>query len=165
MPLFSFVSALFSTSLTNPWSPFRLQYYINSLHYHFASGSWDNACFFSSTLFPAHSFLLILQAESYTHTCWLTLISGGCGVLRSTRVWRAEVKKTGTRSNRLGPDPADHFKYRPEPIWVLGPLWRTSRWGYVCDIFVLFFSLLILFYLFVNILLVWKCNKIIQKSK
>ncbi len=47
-----------------------------------------SACFFFFTLFPAHTFLiLILQTASYkTHACWLTLITRGCGVLRSTRV-------------------------------------------------------------------------------
>ncbi len=32
------------------------------------------------------------------------------------------LKRPGTRSNRLGPDPdpADHLKYRPEPIRVPG---------------------------------------------
>ncbi len=33
------------------------------------------------------------------------------------------LKRPGTRSNRLGPDPdpADHLKYRPEPVRVPGP--------------------------------------------
>ncbi len=33
------------------------------------------------------------------------------------------LKRPGTRSNRLGPDPdpTDHLKYRPEPVWVPGP--------------------------------------------
>ncbi len=93
--------------------------------------------FFSSTLFPAHTFLiLILQTASYkTHACWLTLTTRGCGVLRSTRVLRTMLKRPGTRSNRLGPDPdpTDHLKYRPEPVRVpgrvpgprvSGPPWR-----------------------------------------
>ncbi len=90
----------------------------------------------SSTLFPAHTFLiLILQTASYTHACWLTLITRGCGVLRSTRVLHTKLKRPGTRSNRLGPDPdpADLLKYRPEPVRVpgrvpgprvSGPPWR-----------------------------------------
>ncbi len=31
-----------------------------------------------------------------------------------------KLKRPGTQSNRLGPDPADHLKYRPEPVRVLG---------------------------------------------
>ncbi len=59
----------------------RLQYYIYSARVR---------VFFFFTLFPAHTFLiLILQTASYkTHACWLTLITRGCGVLRSTRVCR-----------------------------------------------------------------------------
>ncbi len=97
--------------------------------------------FFSSTLFPAHTFLiLILQTASYTHACWLTLISGGCGVIRSTRVLHTKLKRPETRSNRLGPDPdpTDHFNYRPEPVRVpgrvpgprvSGPPWRPLLQG------------------------------------
>ncbi len=87
--------------------------------------------FFSSTLLPAHTFLiLILQTASYTHTCWLTLISGGCGVLRSTRALHTMLKRPGTRSNKLGPDPdpTDHLKYRPEPVRVPGPRVSGPPW-------------------------------------
>ncbi len=58
-------------------------------------------------LIPAHIFLiLILQVASYkTHIkCQLTLITGRCGVLRSTRVLYTMLNRPGTRSNRLGPD-------------------------------------------------------------
>ncbi len=82
--------------------------------------------FFFLHLIPAHTFLiLILQVASYkTHIkCQLTLITGRCGVLRSTRVLHTMLNRPGTRSNRLGPDPdpADHLKYRPEPERVPGP--------------------------------------------
>ncbi len=81
--------------------------------------------FFFLHLIPAHTFLiLILQVASYkTHIkCQLTLITGRCGVLRSTRVLHTMLNRPGTRSNRLGPDPdpADHLKYRPEPERVPG---------------------------------------------
>ncbi len=106
-----------------------------SLRPHSASGGWGEACvFFSSTLFPAHTFhILILQTASYkTHACgvWLTLISGGCGVLRSTRVLHTKLKRPGTRSNRLGPDPDpdDHLKYRPEPVRIPGPRVSGPPW-------------------------------------
>ncbi len=114
----------------------RLQYTnINSARALFLAAEVTRV-FFSSTLFPAHTFLiLILQTASYTHACWLTLISGGCGVLWSTRVLHTKLKRPGTRSNRLGPDPdpADLLKYRPEPVRVpgrvpgprvSGPPWR-----------------------------------------
>ncbi len=129
MHLFSFVSAFFFShhSWSNPW----LQYYINSARALFLAAEEVTRVFFSSTLFPAHTFLiLILQTASYTHTCWLTLVSGGCGVLRSTRVLHTMLNRPGTRSKRLGPDPdpADHLKYRPEPVRVpgrvSGPPWR-----------------------------------------
>ncbi len=59
--------------------------------------------FFSSTLSPAHTFLiLILQTASYTHACRLTLISGGSGVLRSICVLHTKLKrpvKTSTPDN------------------------------------------------------------------
>ncbi len=98
--------------------------------------------FFFLHLIPAHTFLiLILQVASYkTHIkCQLTLITGRCGVLRSTRVLHTMLNRPGTRSNRLGPDPdpADHLKYRPEPERVpgrvpgprvSGPLWRPLVW-------------------------------------
>ncbi len=84
--------------------------------------------FFFLHLIPAHTFLiLILQVASYkTHIkCQLTLITGRCGVLRSTRVLQTMLNRPGTRSTRLGPDPdpADHLKYRPErvPGQVPGP--------------------------------------------
>ncbi len=81
--------------------------------------------FFFLHLISAHTFLiLILQVASYkTHIkCQLTLITGRCGVLRSTRVLHTMLNRPGTRSNRLGPDPdpADHLKYRPEPERVPG---------------------------------------------
>ncbi len=102
----------------------RLQYYINSARALFLAAELTHV---SSTLFPAHTFLiLILQTASYTHThthtCWLTLISGGCGVLRSIRVLHTKLKRPGTRSKRLEPDPepADHLNYRPEPVRVPG---------------------------------------------
>ncbi len=79
------------------------------------------------TLFSAHTFLiLILQTASYkTHACWLTLITGGCGVIWSTLVLHTMLNRPGTRSNRVGPDPdaANHLKYSPEPIWFPGPPW------------------------------------------
>ncbi len=137
MRLFRFVSAFFSTSLwRNPWSPSACSTNINSARALFLAAEVTRVFFFSSTLFPAHTFLiLILQTASYTHACWLTLISGGCGVLRSTRVLHTKLKRPGTRSNRLGPDPdpADLLKYRPEPVRfpgrvpgprVSGPPWR-----------------------------------------
>ncbi len=79
-----------------------------------------------------HPFFLLSMAASYkTHACWLTLITGGCGVLRSIRVLHTILNRSRTRSNRLGPDPepSDHLKYRPEPVRVLcprvsGPPWR-----------------------------------------
>ncbi len=95
---------------------------------------WGVCFFFSSTLFPAHTFhILILQTASYkTHACgvWLTLISGGCGVLRSTRLLHTKLKRPGTRSNRLGPDPDpdDHLKYRPEPVRIPGPRVSGPPW-------------------------------------
>ncbi len=46
------------------------------------------------------------------------------------------LKRPGTRSNILGPDPdpADHLKYRPEPVRVPGPRvsgppWRPLLWS------------------------------------
>ncbi len=95
-----------------------------------ASCDWGRAprCFFFFFflhLISAHTFLiLILQVASYkTHIkCQLTLITGRCGVLRSTRVLHTMLNRPGTRSNRLGPDPdpADHLKYRPGPERVPG---------------------------------------------
>ncbi len=40
------------------------------------------------------------------------------------------LKRPGTRSNRLGPDPdpADHLKYRPEPVRVPGPRVSGPPW-------------------------------------
>ncbi len=72
---------------------------------------------FFFTLFTAHTFLILIwQTAIYkTHACWLTLITHGCGVLRSTRVLHTILKRHGTRSNRLGTDSADYLKYRPEP--------------------------------------------------
>ncbi len=106
-----------------------LQYY--SARALFLTAEVTCVFFFSSTLFPAPTFLLlILQTASYTHACWLTLITRGCGVLRSTRVLHTMLKRPGTRSNRLGPDPdpTDHLKYRPKPVRVPGrvpgPPWR-----------------------------------------
>ncbi len=131
MRLFSFVSAFFSTSLwRNPWSPSVCSTNINSARALFLAAEVTRV-FFSSTLFSAHTFLiLILQTASYTHACWLTLISGGCGVLRSTRVLHTKLNRPGTRSNRLGPDPdpADLLKYRPEPVRVLGPRVSGPPW-------------------------------------
>ncbi len=105
-------------------------YYINSACTLFLAAEVTRFFFLFFTLFPAHTFLiLILQTASYkTHTCWLTLITRGCGVLRSTRVLHTMLKRPWTRSNRLGPDPdpADHLKYRPVrvPGRVSGPPWR-----------------------------------------
>ncbi len=119
----------FSTSLMKEsMITIRLQYYINSTHALFLAV--EVTCFFFFTLFNAHTFLiLILQTASYTHACWLTLISGGYGVLWSTRVLHPKLKRPRTRSNRLGPDPdpADHLKYRPKPgsgPGSSGPPWR-----------------------------------------
>ncbi len=51
----------------------RLQYYINSARALLLAAEVMRVVF---TLFPAHTFLiLILQTASYTHACWLTLIS------------------------------------------------------------------------------------------
>ncbi len=124
-------------SWRNPWSPSACSTTnINSARTLFLAAEVTRVCFFSSTLFPAHTFLiLIVQTASYTHACWLTLITRGCGVLRSTRVLHTKLKRPGTRSNRLGPDPdpADHLNYRPEPVRVpgrvpgprvSGPPWR-----------------------------------------
>ncbi len=92
-------------SWRNPWSPFACSTNINSARALLLAAEVTRV-FFSSTLFPAHTFLiLILQTASYTHACWLTLISGGCGVLRSIRVLHTKLKRPGTRSNRLRPDP------------------------------------------------------------
>ncbi len=103
-------------SWRNPWSPSACSTTLTPPALCFR---WLRQCmFFSSTLFPAYTFLiLILQTVSYKFTCWLTLISGGCGVLRLTRVLHTKLKRPGNRSNRLGPDPdpADHLKYRPNP--------------------------------------------------
>ncbi len=90
--------------------------------------------FFFLHLIPAHTFLiLILQVASYkTHIkCQLTLITGRCGVLRSTRVLHTMLNRPGTRSNRLGPDPdpADHLKYRPEPEYRPGSAPGSSGLG------------------------------------
>ncbi len=89
--------------------------------------------FFFLHLIAAHTFLiLILQVASYkTHIkCQLTLITGRCGVLRSTRVLHTMLNRPGTRSNRLGPDPdpADHLKYNegPERVSGLGSSVKTS---------------------------------------
>ncbi len=114
-----FFSAFFFTSLMKEsMITLRLQYYINSARALFLA-SEVTRFFFSSTLFPAHTFLiLILQTASYTHACWLTLISGWCVVLQTTLVLHTKLKRPGTRSNRLGPgpDPAGHLKYRPERV-------------------------------------------------
>ncbi len=74
-------------------------------------------------LIPDHTFLiLILQVASYKTHMKCQLITGRCGVLRSTRVLHTMLNRPGTRSNRLGPDPdpADRLKYRPDR--VPGPL-------------------------------------------
>ncbi len=118
--------------ITHDHRPFA-GYYINSARTLLLAAE-VRCVFFSSTLFPAHTFLiLILQTASYkTHACgvWLTLISGGCGVLRSTRVLHTKLKRPGTRSNRLGPDPDpdDHLKYRPEPVRIPGPRVSGPPW-------------------------------------
>ncbi len=125
LPLYiHFVWAFFSHhSWRNPWSPTVRLYYLRPRS---APCDWGRAPrFFFLHLIPAHTFLiLILQVASYkTHIkCQLTLITGRCGVLRSTRVLHTMLNRPGTRSNRLGPDPdpADHLKYRPEPERVLG---------------------------------------------
>ncbi len=101
--LFSFFTAFFFTPLMKEsmnTARFRL------LRPRSISGGWGKECFFSSsTLFPAHTFLiLILQTASYTHAWWLTLISGGYSVLRFTQVlsrvsgppWRPLVQGWGT---------------------------------------------------------------------
>ncbi len=41
----------------------RLQYYINFARA-LVSGSWGNAFFFSSTLFPAHTFLIVILGKA-----------------------------------------------------------------------------------------------------
>ncbi len=56
---------------------FERSNYINSARALFLAAEVTRV-FLSSTLFPAHTFLiLILQTASYTHAYWLTLISGG----------------------------------------------------------------------------------------
>ncbi len=122
--LFFFTSLMKESMITVRW-----QYYINFAHALFLAAEVTHV-FFPSTLFHAHTFLiLILQTACYTHACSLTLISGGCGVLRSTRVLHTKLKRPGTKSNRLGPDPADHLKYWPEPVRVPGPPWRPLHPG------------------------------------
>ncbi len=105
---------------------------------HSASGGWGNACFFF-TLFPAHTFLiLILQTASYKNTRMLT--DADHSRVRCSPIDSGMLKRPGTRSNRLGPDPdpADHLKYRPEPVRVpgrvpgpriSGPPWRPLQWS------------------------------------
>ena len=73
----------------------------------------------------SHAFLfLILQVASYKKhkQC---LITAGCSPSPMTpiaRVLHTMLNRPGTRSNRFGPDPdpADHLKYRPEPVRVPG---------------------------------------------
>ncbi len=61
--------------------------------------------FFFLHLIPAHTFLiLILQVASYkTHIkCQLTLITGRCGVLRSTRVLHTMLNRPGSGPGSSG---------------------------------------------------------------
>ncbi len=140
MCLFSFVSAFFFHITREGIHDHRLQYYINPARTLLLAAEVTRVFVFF-TLFPAHTFLiLILQTASYTHACWLTLISGGCGVLWLTRVLHTMLNRPGTRSNRLGPDPdpADLLKYRPKPVRVPGPPWRPlpsgpGHWKWVVD--------------------------------
>ncbi len=119
----------------------------NNLFIYFSKKSslHSTACVFNNRCVSSVLFQLFFLHHSWrnpkqvtkTHACWvwLTLISSGCGVLRLTRVLDTKLKRPGTRSNRLGPDPdpADHLKYRPEPVRVpgrvpgprvSGPPWR-----------------------------------------
>ncbi len=131
----SSVSNCFQTSVCKPslmkesMITVRLQYYINFARALFLAAEVTcNACLFVFCLFTHTFLILILQTASY----WLMLISGGCGVLWSTRVVHTKLKRPGTWSYRLGPDSADHLKYRPEPVrvpgWVPGPWISGLPW-------------------------------------
>ncbi len=94
--------------------PLAVGYYINSARALLLAAEVTRVIFFSSTLFPAHTFLiLILQTASYTRM----LTDTDHSRVRCSPIDSGMLKRPGTRSNRLGPDPdpADHLKYRPEP--------------------------------------------------
>ncbi len=110
-----------------------LQYYINSACALFLGAEITcNMCFF---FLPPYFLLTLFSSYFYklqvTHThadwCWSlagVVFSDQLGVLHT------KLKRPGTRSNwlRPDPDPAGHLKYRPEPVKVPGrvpgPLWR-----------------------------------------
>ncbi len=108
-----------------------LQYNINSARAVFLATevTWN---FFLPPYYRSHfSHPSFTNCKLHTSAS-LTLISSGYGVLRSTWVIHTKLKRPGTRSNRLGPDPdpdpADRLKYRPEPVWVPGPRVSGPPW-------------------------------------
>ncbi len=152
MRLFSFVSAFFSPhhSWRNPWSPSACSTNINSARALFLAAEVTRV---SSTLFPAHTFLiLILQTASYTHACWLTLIYDGCGVLRSTRVLHTMLKRPGTRSNRFPGSSGLGSSVKTsssKPLWmslfcwtqrkIFWRMWETEQFWGTIDFHSIFF--------------------------
>ncbi len=57
----------------------------------------------------------------HTHACWLTLISGGCGVLRSTRVLHTNLKRPWVGSQVLGSSAKTSTLSNSPVLFLLSP--------------------------------------------
>ncbi len=107
---------LFFTSLRKEFMiTIHLRYYINSTHARFLAA--DLVFLFFHLISGSH-----LSHSSFTncklHTHMLTVANlwrVRCSPINSCIT---KLKRPGTRSNRWGPDPANHLKYRPELVRV-----------------------------------------------
>ncbi len=129
-------------SWRNPWSP---SVCTCSTNINFArastavSGGWGNACFFSSTLFPAHTFLILILQLQVTHRMLTDTDLCGCGVIRSTRVLHTKLKRprpevidwnpTRTRLTISIIDTNPYGSGRVPGPRVSGPPWRPLLQG------------------------------------
>ncbi len=112
--LFFFTSLMKESMIT-----VRLQYYINSACALFLAAEVTRVFFFFHLISRSH-----FSHPNFTncklHTRMLT--DTDHSRVRCSPIDSGMLKRPGTRSNRLGPDPdpADLLKYRPEPVRVPG---------------------------------------------
>ncbi len=95
-------------SWSNPWSRPLADCYINSARALFLAVKVTRVFFFLPPYLPLilfHPNFTNCKLHTHTHTHWLTLISGGGGFLRSTRVLHTKLKIPRTR-----PKPGWPFK-------------------------------------------------------
>ncbi len=119
----------------------RLQYYINSSRA-LSLAAGVTLFFFFHLISRSHFSHPNFTNCKLQNTCMLT--DNDHSRVRYSPIDSGMLKRPGTRSNRLGPDPdpADHLKYRPEPVRVpcrvpcrvpglrvSGPLWRPLLWS------------------------------------